>query len=131
MREEYESLIKNGVWKLVDRPSNKNMVKCKWVYKVKRNASGDFAKFKARLVARGSSQKYGIDFDEPFSPIVRYSSLIALVAIANQMDLDMDHFDIGTAFLNGKLNEIIYMEQPPGYEVEGDKLCLLQTSINS
>ena len=114
---------------MVDRPSYKNIVKSNWVYKVKRNASGDFERLKARLVARVFSQKYGVDFDGTFSPVVRYSTLRVLFAIANEMDLDIDHLDIGTALLNGELNKTIYMEQSTGYEFEGDKVCLLQKSI--
>ncbi|CAH2091010.1 unnamed protein product [Euphydryas editha] len=129
MKEEYNSLIKNGAWTLVDRPFNRNVIKSKWVFKVKQDASGNFDKFKARLVARGFSQKPGVDFDKTFSPVVRHSTLRILFNLANEKDMDIDHIDVTTAFLNGSLQEEIYMEQPPGFEIDNNKVCMLQKSI--
>lgn len=109
MKNEYKSLIDNNVWKLVERPKNVNVVKSKWVYKLKRDASGNIDRFKARLVACGYSQVQGVDFDETFSPVVRYSTLRLLLAIGNERDMDIDHLDISTAFLNSNLNEKKYI----------------------
>lgn len=131
MKSEYNSLINNDVWKLVDRPKNRNVIKCKWVYRVKCDSSGNFQKYKARLVARGFTQKYGIDYTDTFSPVVRHSTMRLLFSLANEYDLNIDHIDVNTAFLNGELNETIYMEQPEGFhdDKNKDKVCLLQRSI--
>lgn len=129
MRSEYESLLKNNVWKLVDRPENTNVVKCKWVYKVKHDASGNFDRFKARLVARGFSQKEGLDFSDTFSPVVRHSTMRILFSLAHHYDMSMEHIDVTTAFLHGDLNEIIYMEQPPGFGSDESKVCFLSKCI--
>lgn len=130
MSSEYNSLLGNNVWKLVDRPRNRNVVKCKWVFKKKLDASGHFDKYKARLVAMGFSQVHGIDYRETFSPVVRHSTMRILFALSCELDLKIEHLDITTAFLNGELQETIYMEQPPGFE-NGDKskVCLLQKGI--
>lgn len=128
MRAEYESLLKNNVWELVERPRNHNVIKSKWMFKTKRNASGVFERFKARLVARGFTQKYVVDHKETFSSVVRHSTIRTLFAMANEYDLDTDHVDITTAFLNVDIGETIYMEQPEGFNV-GDKVCLLRKSM--
>lgn len=75
MQSEYDSLIANGVWKNVGRPNGKNVIKSKWVFKRKHDASGNFTKYKARLVARGFTQKHGVDYNETFSPVVRHSTM--------------------------------------------------------
>lgn len=129
MKDEYDSLMSNKVWKLVDRPKNTNIVKCKWVFKVKNDAAGNFVRYKARLVARGFTQKEGIDFHDTYSPVVRHSTIRILFSLANEFDLNIDHVDVTTAFLNGNLNEVIYMEQPEGFGSNNDKVCLLQKSI--
>lgn len=130
MKCEYDALVTNNVWELVDRPIDKNVVKCKWVYKVKFDASGKFDRFKARLVARGFTQREGVDYNETFSPVVRHSTMRILFSIANQYDLNIDHLDVATAFLNGDLNEVIYMEQPVGFSDKyPNKVCLLKKSI--
>jgi len=95
-----------------------NVIKCKWVwvYKIKPDVEGRPDRFKARLVARGFSQRFGVDFDETFSPVpvVRYSTLRLLFATAVERDMDIEYVDVSTAFLNGELSEKIYMEKP-GY----------------
>lgn len=131
MRSEYDSLISNNVWKLVDRPPNENVVKCKWVYKKKYDANGNFEKYKARLVARGFTQIRGVDYNDTFSPVVRHSTLRILFALANELNLNIDHIDVTTAFLNGELQETIFMEQPPGFGNDDckSKVCLLLKGI--
>lgn len=129
MNTEYESLIKNSVWTLVDRPADRNIIKCKWVYKVKQDTSGCFDKFRARLVARGFSQEPGIDYDKTFAPVVRHSTMRVLFNLANELDMDIDHVDVTTAFLYGNLIEEIYMEQPEGFIINKNKVCLLRKSI--
>ena len=104
---EIDTLDKNGTWELVDLPSGRKTVKSKWVFKLK--ADGHF---RARLVAKGFTQIPGIDFDETFSPVARFESLRLLLALAALEDWEIHQMDVKSAFLNGVLEEEIYMEQP-------------------
>jgi hypothetical protein len=108
--DEYRSLMTNNVWELVERPKDQNVIKCKWVFKKKIDANGNLEKYIARLVARGFTQRYGVDYKETFAPVVRYSTLRLLFAIGVEQDMDMEHIDVSTAFLNGNLSEKIYLE---------------------
>lgn len=129
MQDEFNSLMKNNVWTIVDRPSSCNIVSCKWIYKLKSDYSGNCVVYKARLVARGFSQKPGVDYTDTFSPVVRHSTLRILFCIANELNMDMEHIDINTAFLHSKLDECIYMEQPLGFSCDNGKVCLLNKSL--
>lgn len=120
MEDEYNSFNTNQSWTLVDLPKGKKPVKCKWVFTKKRGPNGELLKYKARLVAKGYSQKFGIDYNETFSPVVRYSTMRILLALAAQYDLDIEHLDVKTAFLNGDLKETVYMEQPEGFVNKGN-----------
>lgn len=99
------------------------------MYKVKRKADGSIDKFKARLVVRGFTQQYGVNYDETFSPVVRFTSLRLVLAICCQYELVKKQFDVKTAFLYGNLDENIYMEQPTGYSDGSTKVCKLQKSL--
>lgn len=129
MQSEYDSLQKHGTWILVDRPKDRKIIKCKWVYKVKKNTNGEIVKYKARLVAKGFTQVYGVDYGETFSPVARLSSIRLLMAFAVKLNLEIDHLDVETAFLNGNLDEEIYMEQPEGFSNNKSKVCLLKKSL--
>jgi hypothetical protein len=98
----------------VDTPKGVNIVSCKWVFKIKRATDSQIQRYKARLVARGFSQKYGIDYQETFAPVVRIESLRILLAIAAYKDLEIHQMDVITAYLAGDLQEEIYMGPPPG-----------------
>ena len=128
---EYESLIENETWELVELPSGRKPIGCKWVFKVKHGSNGKVERFKGRLVAKGYDQKYGIDYDETFSPVVRFSSIRALIALAVQNGMLLHQMDVVTAFLNGKLDEEIYMQQPKGYIRFGEEhlVCKLKKSL--
>jgi hypothetical protein len=82
MIEEYQSIIKNDVWEIVSRPKSKDVVSPKWLFKIKHAADGSIEKYKARFVARGFSQKEGIDYEETFAPVARYTSIRTIIAIA-------------------------------------------------
>ena len=112
---EIESLNAAQTWDLVPLPEKKNVVGCKWIFKVKRKADNSIDRFKARLVAQGYSQKQGIDFDEVFSPVARFSTIRIVLALSTLLDLDLHQLDVKTAFLNGSLSDEIYMQQPEGY----------------
>lgn len=128
---EYQSLIDNDTWDLVELPEGRTAVGCKWVFKVKYNGEGKVERFKSRLVAKGYSQRQGLDFEETFSPVVRFSSIRTLLALAIQKDMIVHQMDVVTAFLNGELDEEIYMQQPDGYQVSGKEnlVCRLKKSL--
>ncbi len=115
MNDEYASLMKHDTCNLVELPENRNVIDSKWVLKTKYNADGSIDRYKARLVARGFTQEPGIELEETFSPVARLTSIGTLLAIVNQLNLDLHQMDVSTAFLNGDLREEIYMRQPEGY----------------
>lgn len=131
--EELNSHKKNHTWDIVSLPTGYKPIKCKWVFKVKQNSDGTSERYKARLVAKGCSQREGIDYTETFSPVVRYDTLRVLIALATLYNWEIDHVDAVVAFLQGNIDEEIYMECPEGLEVSkerGDKMvCRLQKAI--
>jgi hypothetical protein len=131
MDEEMKSFQENNAWKLVDLPKAKTVVENKWPFKIKRNENTEVDRYKARLGAKGFSQQKGVDYDEIFSPVARFSSLRMLLALAVKYDLDVDHLDVKTAFLNGELQEEIFMSQPEGCVKKGNetKVCLLNKVV--
>jgi hypothetical protein len=121
MTEEYQSIIKNDVWEIVPRPKSKDVVSSKWLFKIKHAADGSIEKHKARFVARGFFQKKGIDYEETFAPIARYTSIKTIIALAAKMKWKLHQMDVKTTFLNGVIEEEVYIEQPQGFEVEDRK----------
>ncbi|TQD89904.1 hypothetical protein C1H46_024535 [Malus baccata] len=119
MKEELESMYKNQFWLLVEPKSDKRPIGCKWVYKTKRDAHGQIERYKARLVAKGFTQRKGIDYNDTFSPVSSKDSLRLIMAITAHYDLELHQMDVKTAFLNGDLQEDIYMVQPPGFIESG------------
>eukprot|EP00249_Psilotum_nudum_P036016 c6174_g1_i1 orf=1483-3276(+) len=115
MEAEYQSLMDNGTWQLVPAPPNRKLVTCKWLLHKKLHVDGTVSRYKARLVTRGFTQVPGMDFKETFSPVLRITSLRVLIAIATLFRFHLHQMDVRTAFLNGDLQEEIYMAQPPGY----------------
>ena len=110
-----KSLKDNQTWDLIDKPDGQNIVGCKWVFKVKLAAGGNIDRFKARLVAQGYSQKEGIDYNEVLAPVAKYKSIQMLLAICNQFNLEIHQMIVKSAFLNGDLDETIFMRQPDGF----------------
>ena len=131
MENEINSLKKNKVWSLVKLPEGKKAIGSKWIFKQKRDADGNVERFKARLVAQGYNQIYGVDYDETFSPVVRFESIRAVIALAARHNVELQQMDVKTAFLNGELQETIYMKQPDGFVKKGEEelVCLLHRSI--
>ena len=131
MKSEISSLEKNETWDLVPRPQGKNIVGSRWVYKIKRNSDGSINRYKARLVAQGYSQVQGVDYNEVFSPVARFSAIRSLLAIANENNYEIHQMDVETAFLNGTLDYEIYMEQPKGFQDPNkpDHVCRLKKSL--
>jgi transposase InsO family protein len=116
MDVELASLLSNGTYSLVELPFGRSPVPSKWVFKVKRDAHGNIDKYKARLVAKGFRQVAGKDFDEVYAPVSRYATLRMFLAMVAMHDLELHQLDVKTAFLNGDLQEELYMAPPPGYE---------------
>jgi hypothetical protein len=128
MESEIKSIRANETWDLVELPQNRKELPCKWIYRLKQ-VSGP--KFKARIVAKGFRQEYGVDFDEVFSPFVKMTTLRFLLGVVAIEDLELLQLDVKTAFLHGDLNEEIYMEQPQGFVSPGREhlLCRLRKSL--
>ena len=105
MIEEYQSIMKNDVWDVLPRPEGKLVVTSKWIYKIKHAADGSIEKYKARFVARGFSQKEGIDYEETFAPVARYTSIISVLALAAVMKWKIHQMDVKIPFLNGVVEE--------------------------
>lgn len=129
--DELDSIREAGTWLLVQLPAGRKAILCKWIYKTKQDAYGNVIKFKARLVAKGFTQRHGLDYDQTFAPVVRFSSIRLLLALAAYYDLEVEQLDVKTAYLNGELDEDIYMVQPPGYKVSGGEelVCHLQKAL--
>ena len=131
MKAEMESMYSNQVWTLVDLPANIKPIGCKWVYKRKRGPDGRVETFEASLVAKGYTQKEGIDYEETFSPVAMLKSVWILLSIAAHLDYEFWQMDVKTAFINGHLDEDIYMMQSDGFVAENheQRVCKLQKSI--
>ena len=131
MNSEIESMHINKVWTLENVPKGSIPIGCKWIFKKKIGADGKIETYKARLVAKGYRQILGIDYDETFSPVAMHKSIRIMLAIAAFYDYEIWQMDVKTAFLNGDLEEQIYMAQPEGFKVSGSagKACKLQRSI--
>jgi transposase InsO family protein len=131
MQEEYASLMANGTWELAPLPKDRKSVGCKWVFRTKMDAQGNVVRYKARLVARGFSQVEGVDFHDTFAPVAKFTTIRCMLAIGAAMDLEIHQMDVKTAFLNGELEEDIYMDQPLGFVEEGTQhlVCKLKKSL--
>ena len=129
---EYQSLLENETWELVELPARRKSISCKWVFKVRHDETGKVERFKGRLVAKGFLQIYGIDYDGTFSPVVRFSSIRTLLAFGVSRQMLIHQMDVVTAFLNGTLDEEIYMQQPEGYVEPGKEglVCRLKKSLH-
>jgi hypothetical protein len=131
MDGEYDALEKNQTWHLVPPEGIKNVIDCKWVYKVKRKADDSFDRNKARLVAKGFKQQYGIDYEDTFSPIVKAVTVRIILSIVVSRGWTLRQLDVQNAFLHDILEEEVYMRQPPGYEnkMKHGYVCKLEKAI--
>ena len=131
MNEEIKSMKDNDVWDLVSLPEGTKPIGCKWIFKTKRDSMGNLERYKARLVAKGFTQKEGIDFKETFSPVSTKDSFRTIMALVAHFDLELHQMDVKTAFLNGDIDETIYMKQPENFVSADSKemVCKLKKSI--
>lgn len=129
VEDELASLQKNNTWSLTKLPENRTPVTSKWVFRIKRGIDGKPDRYKARLVARGFSQRRGFDYSETYSPVAKLDTLRTVLAVANQENMVIHQMDVKTAFLNGELTEEIFMVQPEGYEAGENLVCRLQRCL--
>jgi hypothetical protein len=118
MLDEWQSLIDNGTWTEVDRTDDMNVVGVKWVFKVKKNEDGVITRYKARMVAKGYTQEYGIDYHETFAPVLKYKTLRIILALSVGVDVCIEQMDVKTAFLNADVHEDIYVLVPDGMKLK-------------
>ena len=131
MVEEYASIMKNDVWEIVLRPEGKYVVTSKWIYKIKYAAYGNIEKYKARFVARGFSQVEGIDYDDTFTHVAKYTLIRAIISIALELGWKIHQMDVKTTFVNGVIEDEVYIEQPMGFEEHGrdSHVCKLKKAL--
>jgi hypothetical protein len=115
MDSEFSALAQNKTWHLVPLVPGPNLIDCKWVYKVKRKADGSIDRYKAHLVAKGFKQRYDIDYDDTFSPIVKFATICLVLSFAVSQGWSLHQLDMQNTFLHGVLEEKVYMKQPPGF----------------
>ena len=115
MHEELHQFIRNDVWELVPKPKGVNVIGTKWIFKNKSNEYGTVIRNKSRLVAQGYTQVERIDFDETFAPVTRLESIKILLAIASHLNFKLYQMDFKSTFLNGMLQEEVYVEQSKGF----------------
>ena len=130
MRQDYDALLKNKSWDLVSLLPNGQAIGFKWVFRVKENADGSINRFKAQLVAKGFHQVHGFDFHETFSPMIKLITIQIIDTLALSHGWKLLQLDVNNAFLNGSLEETVFMTQPPGFEVTNKSLvCKLNKAI--
>lgn len=131
MEEEMSMIHKNKTWELVNKPEGRKIIGVKWVYRTKLNADNSINKHKARLVVKGYAQIFGVDYSETFAPVARLDTIRLLLALSAQKGWKVFQLDVKSAFLNGVLQEEIYVEQPEGFVVQGeeDKVYLLKKAL--
>lgn len=130
MKEEYAALMRNNTWTLVNLPPGRRAIGCKWVFRLKENPDGSINKYKARLVAKGFHQQEGFDFNETFSPVVKPVTIRLILTLALTNKWSIQQIDVNNAFLNGLLDEEIFMVQPQGFvDANKELVCKLNKAL--
>lgn len=131
MNDEYQSLMENRTWSLVPLPQGRSAIGCRWTYKLKHGADGTIQRYKARFVAKGYSQRPGLDFIETYAPVVKLDSFRAILSIAAHRDFDMIQLNVKTAFIYGEVTEELYVSQPEGFVIAGQEslVCRLYKGL--
>nr|GEU83565.1 putative reverse transcriptase [Tanacetum cinerariifolium] len=133
MHDEYNALIKNNIWVLVPKPPNVNVVRSMWLFRHKYHADGSISSYKARLLANGPSQQFGVDCDDTFSPVVKSATIRTVVSLALSWNWPIHPLDVKNAFVNGDLSEtvaylLIYVDD---IVLTASSMDLLQRIISS
>eukprot|EP00253_Pinus_taeda_P032988 PITA_32988 len=131
MDEELEQIEKNNTWELVPRPKDKNVIGTKWIFKNKLNENGEVIRNKARLVCKGYAQQEGIDFEDTFAPVARLEAIRMFLALSSFQKFKVFQMDVKSAFLNGDLEEEVYIDQPDGFILGNDPnlVCRLKKAL--
>ena len=131
MKEEYDALIKNYTWTLVQRQANQQIIENKWIYRIKYNTDGSVAKYKARLVAKGFQQVAGVNYFETFSPVIKPATVRVVLSLVVMNQWKVRQVDVNNAFLNGELTEEVFMCQPEGFfdNQKPSYVCKLHKSL--
>jgi hypothetical protein len=131
MNEELDQIEKNNTWELVPRPEDKNVIGSKWVFKNKMNEKGQVVRNKARLVCKGYAQVEGQDFDETFAPVARLEAIKIFLAYSLHKKFKVYQMDVKSTFLNGDLEEEVYMEKPEGFSLTDnpDYVCKMKKDL--
>ena len=130
MREEMSALEKNKTWEIVERLKGKSIVDCKWIFKLKYKADGFLKRHKARWVAKGYTQTYGVDYQETFAPVAKMNTVIILMLMVAHYNWKLLQYDVKNAFLHSDLDEEIYMNIPSGFEGDTcNKVCKLKKAL--
>jgi hypothetical protein len=115
MQEELQALEENHTWDIVPCPTGVKPIGCKWIYSIKLRSDGSLDRYKARLVALGNRQEYGINYEETFAPVAKMTTVLLIIAIAASKGWSSRQMDVKNAFLHRDLQEEIYMTPPPGF----------------
>jgi histone deacetylase 1/2 len=131
METEYQALLRNETWRLVPPRPGLNVIDSKWVFKIKRHSDGSIERYKARLVAKGFKQRYGLDYEDTFSPVIKPTTIRLLLSLAVTRGWHLRQLDVQNAFLHGVLEEEVYMRQPPGFvdSAHPQHLCRLVKAL--
>ena len=131
MKEEISALNKNETWEKCELPRGKKTVGCRWVYTIKYLTDGTIERYKARLVAQGYTQTYGVDYSETFSPVAKIDTIWVLFSTAANKDWPLYQFDVKNAFLHGKIEEEVYMKAPPSFSsgFSPEERCKLKKAL--
>jgi hypothetical protein len=131
MLEEYKSILKNNVWDIVSRPKEKSLVSSKGIYKIKHTADGSVEKFKAKFVARGFTQKEGIDYEETFAPVAKYTSIRTIISLSSILGWKLYQMGVKTTFLNGNIEQEVFVEQLDSFVLhnKGTHICKLRKAV--
>jgi hypothetical protein len=131
MEEEYGALISNGTWELVPRPQGSNVITGKWVFTHKLRADGTLDRYEARWVLQGFTQRPGVDYDEPFSPVVKPATVHTVLTTAVSRACPIQQLNVKNAFLYDTLSETVFCCQPTGFAnpTHPDLVCRLHKSL--
>lgn len=135
MSREFNSTTENQTWDLVEVTEKMNLVGCRWVFTIKYNSDGTIDRYKAWIVAKGYHQQQGVDYEDTFSPVIKSTTIRTVLCLAVNRDWPVRQIDVNTAFLQGHLNEEVFMAQPPGFSDsdQPNHVCLLRrhyTALN-